>query len=638
MAVLILSNTSGQVDSAIKESWQRTSGSYVGPTGTNSVGFGIRAPDQSTGLLIQSSCINFCKNTVDFKQSAANVIFCIPNSQCFIATGNGSAFYFNQEGTVSFGSGIDSNYKGIQSYSVTPSLVLRNTQVAPNHSLRFLNSSAAEFFNICLGSNSGTYISGRSLELITAGGSLMCLSGDNVSFNAPINTSFNYFKSGSSYFSGDVYLRGNTTGSGLFCQFNSTAATTGLDISTHSIFRCSVRVENSVLSVTGTNSCIFSSNCICSPTGCFATACGTTACYSNFCGNFCVNNFGCFGANGLVLTGAQTHGLSGICATGLNLGSVAVGCVRAFTPNGFGISGSTIITGSFLATGAVTHCIYGNTICLNSTDALGTLICGPILRNSGNFCSLNTGFFQAICSHASASTSTFAGPVTFSNSISAQAATFTNLTGTNLIGNVLVSGATLCFQTLCSSSEGVISLPSMGLVFTKSSGYVEASNTAKAAGIITFNGGASASYCSGYNLKDVTIYAQSASNCVVAYGIRFCNAIKYPFSVNFNVYSLNNPIMCGVNAPTSTVWGFTGHATTTTTVASPSAATAPLDVEFYSANGKTGTNAVLTAFTNGQTYCEIFFNFRNSKGLSTPFSELIRTNASGNVHFNIFSF
>jgi hypothetical protein len=76
-------------------------------------------------------------------------------------------------------------------------------------------------------------------------------------------------------------------------------------------------------------------------------------------------------------------------------------------------------------------------------------------------------------------------------------------------------------------------------------GSVSANNTAKAWGIYGLNN-TSTPTLTGLNIKSINIY-QNATPLVYAYGICFNTAVRYPFVVNFDVYSSGNALITGNN-------------------------------------------------------------------------------------------
>jgi hypothetical protein len=114
-------------------------------------------------------------------------------------------------------------------------------------------------------------------------------------------------------------------------------------------------------------------------------------------------------------------------------------------------------------------------------------------------------------------------------------------------------------------------------------------------------------------------------------GICFTTPIKYPFIVNFNVYGNNtNPLM--TSAATNPF--ITGNVNTAHGLIGGGALASPHEVELY-VSGRCSLNSNIIAYAANNTYSEIFYNFHTSKGPSTLYSDLLKTNFDAIVHFNI---
>jgi hypothetical protein len=640
MSNVILSNTSGQIDFTLRESYARLTGAFVGPSGNGGNGFMIQDGAKNSGIFVSNSCIDFYKNIVNFKQ-ASNVNFIIPSTTCFSVSGNNSSFLFNQEGTIAFGSGINSNYKGVQAYSTNPSLTLINSNANCNQAIRFLNSAGAEIFNICQIDGAGARFSGMCLGFFTSAGPLIRLSGNNITFNAPVNPNFTYFFSGSSYFSGDSYLRGNTTGSGIFCYFNSDTNNIGFNVDTCSYFCKNITLSGGLcITGTGNTSFLCSDNYICSRTGYFNCISGSVSDYTTSTNEIlCIKNYGSITSlNGLNFTGNKTAFLSGICTSGICISS---GYFNSHLPNGLNvISGNLNLTGALRIhanpLAPIPNFISGCSFQLISTSTATVWpnsISGD-LSISGCLSGTGVGYFNNFCAFNSSATSCFRGPLCAATNVCTPLVCSTDIRGNNICANLLVTGACGCFncfqqlngdQISCFCSSGL----NIGL---NQSGYVAAINTSKAWGIIRMTDG-SVSLQSGYNLLSTQTYTtlSSSLNYSHAYGICFCKPIVYPFIVNFNVYgNTNNSLISCINGSTTS---FTGNSLSCLLVGSATFTTSPYEVELYT-SGRCSNNNICP-YTANSTYSEIFYNFRNCRGPSTILSELLKTSADAIVHFNI---
>ena len=198
------------------------------------------------------------------------------------------------------------------------------------------------------------------------------------------------------------------------------------------------------------------------------------------------------------------------------------------------------------------------------------------------------------------------------------------ISGLNLSGQTVtqLNGSTIT----CFNSSGL----NVGLSQT---GYVGAINTSKAWGIIKMTDGVP-NLCRGWNLLSTQVYNNVGSATVFGMGICFCAPVKYPFIVNFNVYgNTTNPLMCA--APLANTY-ITGHATAGTALigGSPALTTSPHEVELY-VSGRCSLNSTIIAYSENNTYSEIFYNFKVSKGPTTLYSDLTKSTFDAIVHFNI---
>lgn len=631
MSNVLLSNTSGQIDFTLRESYARLICSFVGPSGNGGCGFTIQDGAKNTGIFISNSCIDLCKNILNFKQNS-NVNLIIPSSTCFSVSGNGSNFLFNQEGTVAFGSGIDSAYKGLQVYSTNPTLVLRDTNASCNQSIVFLDSGANVNFYVCQNSSDGVCLSGTKLKFTTSGKEdSLIISGYNFGFNTSPVPAFNFLFNGDEYISGSLNVLANVTGSAL-CINNTNAVETGLDVRNRSIFRDDVVFSGNSFF---TGSCLLSSNGrIQSPTGCFNFATGNNLNYLT--GRFnclAVNNFICVSGGGL-FTGApgfNTYNFTCICSSGT--------CFQNLNVNSFQLSGSSYLTGSIYCSNYNSYNLLNNTYSLSATGNLNpysisfsgnTSITGSLnVFGTGTFSNLNsTGFLNStgdICG---------AGFIFNRSGICSQNA----ISGCCVFSTFGISGCGGTFQNLCQIEGSTIScFCSSGLnVGLNQTGYIDAVNTSKAWAVFRLVDGAPFMGC-GYNFCCITTYAQgtAAGSLVYAYGICFCKPIKYPFIINFDIYGSGNALITGHSSNLGL--GFSGAAGASLLVAGATACS-PFGIQFYALSGKCSNPVGLGPFTVGSTYSEIYFNTQNSKGPTTPYSELCRAHADGIVHFNIFGY
>ena len=657
MAYVNLTNTSGQVDVTLRCSYDRLTKNFAGPLTENACansecGFLIQDGNKNTGIFVANCSLQFCKNKIELKQDT-NALITLPANRCFTISGNNSIHSFSCNGTVSFGSGIDANYNGIQSYHPQPSLVLKDTDSNAEQAIRFLNSGGEQNFLICQ-TNTFTCISSTGNLIFNSSGraNSFHISGFNISVSGLPNTGYGFLNYSNSLFSGQSLFLNNTClcGTGYIC---TDAQSTGLCVNTKSLFL------NEVLICSGFQACngnISTNCCITGSSGFFNLICSylnINTPFVNTSGLCVVGNTNISGGvsitgNALISGFSNFNSTTFVNSTGRNL----------ILNSGIGISGDLRLTGALLINPIglginSDHVICGKTITINSTGIGGNL--NSIFGNtilSGNLNATGSGTFNSIYSTGSIN-NLISGDLTIGNNLfSCKGIVSDNVTGTCLIysnksiSGDFVSGANL-FQ---SKSDTTTCFLSTGLnIATNCNGVIGARNTSKAWGVIGLTDGRQNADLSGYNLKSVQVYAQAMAplapaGCIYAYGLCFCEPIKYPFAVNFNIYPSGN-MLTGSSA---TNWqpkdqsviglGFTGVSTAQTTsfIGVGASTSSPYGVAFYSVLGKCASNNTLSRYWPGGCYSEIYFNLMNSKGPATPYSDLIVANADGIIHFTIF--
>jgi hypothetical protein len=641
MSVFVLTNTSGQLETAISQSYDRLIKAYAGPITANSSpssGFLIQNANKQSGLFVGNNNIEFYKNSICYKE-ASNLNFNLYTSTCFIVTGNGSAYVFDPLGTVSFGSGgINSSYRGIQSYAINPSLTLTNINSSCHHAIRFLNCEGSEIFNICQINQSGTRISGRCLELFNSTGPSICLSGDFASFNAPINSNFNHFFGGSNYFSGNSYLRGDNTASGSFCFFNCNQGLIGLDVDTCSIFKKNVTINSNALLVMGVGSYIHSQNLIQSSTGCFGCLSGLNLCYGNiYNDSLCIKNYGCISANGAIFTGNACALFRGICTSGF--------C--GILSQGLNLSGNLNMSGSLNICSPPNAIIKPNSICGSEFNVVSTgtsLFPNVISGNTsihGNLCSFRSGYFSGISS-ISTSTNIISGNLcnsgVFSNTLGISTSDITGATinASKFVGNSAILNSASLSSFTVNGPHNAINTINGGLALsnslrtscTLSGSFVCSQNTPKTYGnVLIFDGLLYSLYHpqgNAGNFNTISVVAvQNSSNHVSNYRLKLNAPLTYPFSTFMSIAPLNYKFNSGYAynpADTSTAY--------VSGVVTPS-------FGFFTNYG-VQTNGVYGCFAVGNCYCDIDFVILNTKSAASTWSDLLRVNVDAVVSFMVF--
>jgi hypothetical protein len=652
MAYVNLTNTSGQVDVTLRCSYDRLTKNFAGPLTENACansecGFLIQDGNKNTGIFVANCSLQFCKNKIELKQDA-NALITLPANRCFTISGNNSIHSFSCNGTVSFGSGIDANYNGIQSYHPQPSLTLKDTDANAEHAIRFLNSGGQQNFLICQ-TNTFTCISSTGNLIFNSSGQANSfhISGSNISVSGLPNTGYGFLNYSNSLFSGQSLFLNNTClcGTGYIC---TDAQSTGLCVNTKSLFL------NEVLICSGFQACngnISTNCCITGSSGFFNSICSYLNINTPFVntsglcvlGNTNISGGVSITGNALISGFSNFNSTTFVNSTGRNL----------ILNSGIGISGDLRLTGALLINPIglgvnSDHIICGSTIAINSTgiaENANSIFGNTIL--SGNLNVTGSGRFNSIYSSGSIN-NLISGDLTIGNNLFACKGISTdNITGTCLIfSDKSISGNFISGENLFQSrSDTVTCFLSTGLnMATNCLGVVGALNTAKAWGRITLIDGI-VTQLHGFNAYSHQVYGTASTivggTNIYAHGLCFWRPIKYPFSINLNVYPLGNPIITGHtnNIHRTQQLGFSGAAVAsaaTTTVGCSGSATAHWGAIFYALSGKCASTNTLAPFVWGSCYSEIYFNLMNCKGPHTPYSELTGSNHDGIVNFIIF--
>ena len=532
--------------------------------------------------------------------------------------------------------------------------------------------------------NNATNGGGRTL--IASNNNLTLFSGDCL------NRSFNFAVGGTSYFSSNICSSGTINSAGLIVNSNNSYLDGSGDSVGQSIIQRKAEANqfinflntggqqhSSILSFQGLNGASFI-QFYTTPLGSYpldrrieamriasdkkvsmyGDVCASTGCFMMLCSNGFVNNsarshFSFDGANYHWFKSMKTDG--SILAEPASLG-YGFSAINGYTYDHiWHNSGRASMILDFNQNLTVTGAVYSKGIisisALTVNNALGTdsCICSRciIFRATGSTQNIiNCGNFVNFGSHAC-----FSGICSTGNQLNhingclcLQTNLYTNCVCLTAGGGVC--GPCGCFttcsqsQVVCSNScvrgDSICSTSTTNLNCFGNSIHVNGSicgiNTNKAWGIYGIS--PANTTITGWNIKSINIYQNATS--IYAYGICFNNPIKYPFAVNFNVYSSGNALITGhaSNIQNAQQLGFSGAAGTAFLGGSTSIANNPYSVQFYSLSGKAASNNTLSRYVAGTTYSEVYFNFANSKNTITPLSELTRTNV-GNaiIHFSI---
>lgn len=648
MAYVNLTNTSGQIDVTLRCSYDRLTKNFAGPLTENACansecGFLIQDGNKNTGIFVANCSLQFCKNKIELKQDT-NVLVTLPANRCFTISGNNSIHSFSCNGTVSFGSGIDANYNGIQSYHPQPSLILKDTDANAEQAIRFLNSGGQQNFLICQ-TNTFTCISSTGNLIFNSSGQTNSfhISGSNVSISGLPNTGYGFLNYSNSLFSGQSLFLNNTylCGTGYIC---TNAQSTGLYINTKSLFLNDVLICSGSLQACNNN--IGTNCCITGSSGFFNSICS----YLNINTPF-INTSGlCVVGNANISGGVSITG--GALISGFsNLNSFtfinSTGCNLILT-SGAGVSGDLRLTGALLINPIGSginsdHVICGRTITINSTgiaENVNSIFGNTIL--SGSLSVTGSGVFNNVCSTGNIN-NLLSGCLTIGNNLfSCKGISSDNITGSVLVFSPSISGCFISGSNLFQTrSDTITCFLSTGLnVAADCAGIVGAINASKAWGRISLIDGIQRQLF-GYNIKSHQVYASfmppAAASIIYAHGICFCQPIKYPFSINFDIYASGNPILTSstINSQSNQQLGFTGAATSAT-VGNTWTLGSSWGVSFYALSGKCSATCLLAPYTVGSTYSEIYFNLMNCKGPTTLYSELTGAAADGIINFTIF--
>lgn len=588
-------------------------------------------------------------------------IFLLKDTDAFNLSGNQALSFFDSTG------GFSTSFCNESSSSINIGLSTTSnaTNIIYNNYFRLKNNPR----------------NGSTDTLIASGNNLTLFSGNCL------NRSFNLAVGGTSYFACDLSSSGTVNSAGL-CIFsnNSFLRGSGDNIAFHicnnksnsngsiNFYNASGGLHSYILSTQSSGLGCSEIDFYVTPTGLYNSTNRNQLALeikgdrsANFYGNisaqsgvyssgiitFGIQNCGCRtfltpDSNGFHYLGSNANN----CAYGISIGSTGTTLNHRWITSGrtsmcLDFNQNLIVTGCISSSGInSTSALIVNNI--NNTDSCIRSRCITFCASGANENIINCGNFINYGSRAifSGICSTGRQDNFISGCLCVQDNIYTN--SICLTAGGVICGTSGCF-TCCTQSQIVCSnscvrgnsICSIGTDFNCFAGpicttCVNAVNTEKAWGIYNITP-TNASW-TGFNLKSVNIY-QNPGSCIYAYGICLNNPIRYPFVVNFNVYSSGNALITGGlnNIQSGQQLGFSGNAIAASFVGnSASTALNPFFVQFYGLSGKRSSDCAFAAYIPGTTYSEIYFNFANNKGPQTPYSELTRTNV-GNaiVHFSI---
>jgi hypothetical protein len=657
---ILLGNSASEVCQTISEYYSRLDGNFSGPVtacyGAND-GFLIQSANKETGLYVANTYIGYGTNNLLFNYSNTDVCLILGNNKSFYIGGNGSCFQLDNLGTVSFGSGIDTNYCGIQSYSTRPTLALFEKSSNLNPSIKFFNNAKQNTFLLCQNLNSGVLIcNSKELTICGGGGAVLNLTGACIAFTG--KSIFN----DCGLFNCEVNFTGNTNFNGVN-SFNTPSSQTGLSINTKSMFCCCVIFSDIISGKTGYFTCIEGANN--SKTGAFnelyISGCSSFTGVAKFndanfkninsSGNTCLTSgYLCYtGTNfNLCGTGASNIILGSnitICTTGnssknLNLCSCVNVCYlnsdNTILGNGICSSGEiNKFSGCFYSdksvcskTGLFTSYLSGKCVDSEQIYSTGFICAGGEIKAQSNICSnldIKAGgcitAYDLISGKNIYSTCDISGNCNLY--ISGNACVGCKLlvnscisgNGDLCIGNIYFTGErvsgkcikiqTGCFDYICTNIFKTSSLEADSVTYQG----LDADNITKAWGYFEYSGADAVTpfrNITGYNISSVDVCRYSSASAGnptydAFYKIKFNNGIKFPFAMNVNFNALHTPYAyLQTNGPTGVVL------TTPTVCEKVCIYSTPVHSTLMRSGTKVGqTNPEL--LTVGNCYCEICF-------------------------------
>ena len=562
MENIILTNTAAQINQTITEDYNRLTGSFVSPLTQSSnpnSGFLIKNGNQQSGLFVGNTFNTFYSNVLNFDKCSTDLCIKTYDNKSFYLTGSSSFYHFDLKGNIGLGKSVNSSYNGIQSYLSNPSIQLCESNASLNASLKFFKSTN-ETFNLSQDSKTGTYLSGcKDFTLQTFDKCSLNISGYYFGFNGTANANYNFLLNGSSIQIGKAIFCTGITSCWLNCFCNSDNTNILFDVGSKAIFRNTTAFSGDV-NLTGN---LYSCKCLCGITGFLKTISGN-GCANYTSGifkNLCVSGGSCVNFN------VPVKFTSDVSISNISLDGVK----------------STNITGSNLKITGGYFCYYGQGLDVKPTGNSTHYICG--LRT-------------VICSTGDNTNITLSGNVLATNLCSNYFCAI-GASATNCIKSCLLVGGRVCADSLCSNStvcgkigcftDGICSagiscinntlcvnkLYSYGLtdnclvgnlnIGSDYGGNINAANVAKAWGVYSLNAGVP-TILTGYNICCINIpitgMRTGANNAYtttgiiadlwcfpfVLYGIRLCDTVKWPYTLDMKFSPVGVFDSCSIGA------------------------------------------------------------------------------------------
>jgi hypothetical protein len=450
-----LSNTAAQIDQTVSETYNRLTGNYVGPVIANSnaaSGFMIQNANKQNGLFVGNSNTQFYNNCLNFNISNSDTYLCLYSNRSLYFAGNNSCiFQFNHEGSASFGSTINSSYKGVQIYSTGASLILKDTDSTQNNAIRFFNNLDVQTFYICKnGSSSLDVCSVDSLNFYSKANSnpSLLLSGANASINSFPESNYALKVSGKSYFTNCSDFSGCLNINNFVNITNPLSTASGITFNTIPIFNRIAIFCNDII-ISGSGNLIIQSGsvrCLIATENNGTVLKYNSGIFDVLCLTGGVNNFSSFDS--------QTIFKKQICSqSGILFNNSYVsgsGCSYIYASEVFGTGKISTIGLFSVNSPGFNHEIRGTCLTIATTGIGNNLIFNSTPTFNSNLNVTGFGCFSSICSTGAAATNNFAGNLNVTKDINAANLIISNyLTGFNICYTNCMYGKGACLETIC---------------------------------------------------------------------------------------------------------------------------------------------------------------------------------------------
>lgn len=449
-----LSNTAAQIDQTISQTYNRLTGNFVGPltaSSNSASGFVIQNGNKQSGLFIGNSFTQFYNNCLKFDSSNSDTCLYLFNNRSFYLAGNSSTFQFNHEGSASFGSTINSSYKGIQIYSTGASLILKDTDSTQNNAIRFFNNSDVQTFYICKnGSSSSDVCSIDNINFYSRNNlnPSLLLSGANTSINSLPESAYALKVGGKSLFTDCSDFSGCLNINNFVNITNPSSTASGITFNTIPIFNRRAVFCNDII-ISGNGNLIIQSgsvSCLTASSAAGSSLSYNTGIFNVLCLTGGVNNLSDFDSPATFKK--QVTSQSGIVFN--NTFISGVGSSRVYASEVFG-TGKLSTVGLF----SVNSPGFNNEICGRCLTIATTGLGNNLIFNSTPVFNSNlnvTGFgcFNHLCTTGASITNTFAGNLNIGNCINAANLVLSNfLTGYNVCYTNCLYGKGACLESVC---------------------------------------------------------------------------------------------------------------------------------------------------------------------------------------------